>query len=333
MNTVIRNKKILYVLLLLLLLPLMAGTLIAQNNIDIILKTSHQDDTIRIVFESDESYINRAKITTSVSQIKIEFPGDFNLISQKTPSFDIKKADTSLVINLRDKSEIKIFKLPNPSRIVFDVKKKEEISDKNAEEYLEKAQDKQRVKLLSNVFVVDAGHGGYDFGIIYGDMSEKDLSLDIIRDFGSVLSKMGKKVFYIRKVDQYVSLSDRINVVNQKKPDLFISVHASMTNSFFLYSPSVESEMLQDAVAAYSLAAKQLKYTAKSRKLSENIGKVIKEEFNVNVIQRNMPLPILNSVDAPCVLIEVPSPRFTAYDEQMKIKLIDSIINAIALYE
>jgi N-acetylmuramoyl-L-alanine amidase len=325
------NNKVLFVFLFLLLL--LADSLVAQNKIDIIVKSSHQDETIRIVFESDESYISRAKITTSISSIKTEFPGIFNLVAQKTPLFDLKKEDTSLLINLKEKSEIKIFKLPSPSRIVFDIKKKGEITDRSTTEKTEKLTDQQTAKIHSRVFVIDAGHGGYDFGIIYGEMSEKDITLDIARDIGSMLSKMGKKVFFIRKVDQYVSLADRINVVNQKKPDIFISFHASMTNSFFIYSPSVETEQLQETVAKFSLAAKQLKYSARSQRLSDSIGKIIKEELNFDVIQRSMPLPILNSVEAPCVLIEVPSPRFTAYDEQMKTKLIDAVMNSISLYE
>lgn len=180
--------------------------------------------------------------------------------------------------------------------------------------------------------VLDAGHGGYDFGIISGDAKEKDISLGLTKDLGAILLKKGKKVFLTRKADQYISLIDRINLVNQKSPEVFISIHSSMSENFVLYSPEFEEQGSDEIVDLYSLSSRQKKYIGKSKALSDCIEKAIKDEFKVDVIRREMFLPVLNSANAPSVLIELPSPKFVVYDQQMRARLVNSIINGIVAY-
>ncbi len=300
---------------------LMVVSLSAQKKTEVLLKFSKQEGLMRIVFEAEESFINKTKVTTSSSQIKIEFPEPFNLTAQKTLPFEGVPKDKLLVINLKEKAEIKFFKLSSPARLVFDIKKKEMQTEK------------QSAPSLSNVFVIDAGHGGYDFGITSEDVSEKDISLILAKDLGKVLSKKGKKVFLTRNVDQYISLADRINFVNQKSPDVFISLHSSMSENFILYSTKFEEQGSNEIVDLYSLSSRQKKYIGKSKALSDSIRKAIEDEFKADVIRREMPLPILNSVGAPSVLIELPSPRFVVYDQQMRARLKNSIISGVALFE
>jgi N-acetylmuramoyl-L-alanine amidase len=192
--------------------------------------------------------------------------------------------------------------------------------------------DTQSMPILSKIFVIDAGHGGYDFGITSGDVSEKDISLSLAKDLGTALSKKGKKVFLTRRVDQYMSLADRINLVNQKTPDVFISLHFSMSEKFVLYSPKFEEQGLNEMVDLYNLSFRQKNYIGKSKALSDSIGKSIKDGFKADIIHWEMPLPLLNAVGAPSVLIELPSPRHVVYDQQMISRIVNSIINGIALY-
>jgi N-acetylmuramoyl-L-alanine amidase len=298
----------------------MAVSLSAQKKTEVLLKFSKQEDIIRIVFEGEERFINNSKIRTSPSKIKIEFPGLFTMKAPEDLPFEIVATDKFLVINLKEKGEIKFFSLSSPARLVFDVQKKE------------KQTETQSAPIISKVFVVDAGHGGYDFGITSGDVSEKDVSLGMAKDLGKVLLKKGKKVFLTRKVDQYISLNDRINFVNQKSPDVFISFHSSMSEDFIVYSPKFEEQGSDEIIDSYSLSARQKKYVKKSKLLSDSIEGMIKEEFKANVIRREIPLPILNSVSAPSVLIELPSPGFLVYDQQMRGRLINSILNGIVAY-
>jgi len=331
-------KKIIFIFLSISVL--MAVSLSAQLKKEVLLKFSKQEGHMRIVFEAEGTLINNVKVTISSPQIKIEFPETFNLTGQKDLSFELVPSEKLLVINLKEKGEIKFFRLSSPARLVFDIQKKEiqkkkqteKKIEKQAEKQTEKTVEKQPVPILSMVFVIDAGHGGYDFGIISGDVSEKDISLSLAKDLNTVLSKKGKKVFLTRKVDQYISLADRINLVNQKSPDVFISLHFSISENFILYSPKFEEQDSNEIVDFYSLSSRQKKYIEKSKALSDSIERAIKDKFKANVIRREIPLPILNSVGAPSVLIEFPSPRFLAYDQQMRARLINLIINGITLY-
>lgn len=81
--------------------------------------------------------------------------------------------------------------------------------------------------------VLDAGHGGNDHGAnrTYDDIgriAEKDVTLAITLKVGAMLEKNKDfKVIYTRKIDEYPSLSDRTNLANRSKADLFISIHCN----------------------------------------------------------------------------------------------------------
>jgi N-acetylmuramoyl-L-alanine amidase len=301
-------------------LLLTAVSVSAQKKTEVLLKFSRQEGLMRIVFEAEEPFITKAKVTTSASGIKIEFPGPFSIIPQKNLPFDLETSERSLVVTPEEKVEIKFFRLSSPARLVFDIQKKELQSD-----------IKEPV-ILQKVFVIDAGHGGYDFGITYGNSSEKDICLDLAKSLGSILSKRGKRVFLTRRADQYLSIADRISFVNQRNPDIFISLHFSVTKNFAIYNPKFEDQGTDEVVDIYSLSSRQRKFVGKSKALADAIEKVIRDEFKIDVLRREMPVPVLNSVGAPAFLIESPSPRFVVYDQQMKTRLVKAIINGIAAY-
>jgi N-acetylmuramoyl-L-alanine amidase len=300
----------------LVLLLVFAVPLFAQKKTDVLLKFSAQDKTMRIVLESEEPFLANTKITTSASQIKIEFPRQFGLITQKESPFEAVATDKLLTINLKEHAEIKIFRLSSPARIVFDIQKEK----------------KQPLEILSKVFVIDAGHGGYDYGITSNNMKEKDISLSLAQDLDTILSKKGKRVFLTRKADQYMSLLERIRFVNQKTPDIFLSLHSSMSEDFVLYIAKFKSEESIEMADQYSLSLRQKKYIGKSKVLAENIGNAINEEFKKTVVYREMPLPVLNSAGAPAVFIEYPSAKSAIYDQPMRARLIKAIINGFATY-
>ncbi|MCA6066782.1 N-acetylmuramoyl-L-alanine amidase [Chryseobacterium sp. RG1] len=85
--------------------------------------------------------------------------------------------------------------------------------------------------------VLDAGHGGGDIGANrnYSDIGlvqEKDITLGVVLKLGAMLEKNKDfKVIYTRKIDEYPSLTDRTNIANRSKADLFISVHVNSSPS------------------------------------------------------------------------------------------------------
>ena len=82
-----------------------------------------------------------------------------------------------------------------------------------------------------NKIVVDAGHGGKDYGAQGGFSYEKDVTLGVSLKLGKILSDSLKnmQVIYTRTTDAYPTLVERHDIANKAQADLFIAVHANST--------------------------------------------------------------------------------------------------------
>lgn len=76
--------------------------------------------------------------------------------------------------------------------------------------------------------VIDPGHGGHDQGTRGATLVEKDLVLDVAKRVGKLIEdKMGAEVIYTRTDDTFIPLEGRTDLANEKKADLFLSIHAN----------------------------------------------------------------------------------------------------------
>lgn len=75
--------------------------------------------------------------------------------------------------------------------------------------------------------VIDAGHGGHDYGAPGAVTNEKTLTLRYALAFGRMVEEKcpDVRVIYTRKKDVYLKLVDRAEVANRNKADLFMSFH------------------------------------------------------------------------------------------------------------
>jgi N-acetylmuramoyl-L-alanine amidase len=83
--------------------------------------------------------------------------------------------------------------------------------------------------LKINRVVIDPGHGGPDQGTVgkHGLM-EKELVLDVAKRLGKLIEeRMGSEVVFTRTDDTFIPLHARTEQANQKKADLFLSIHAN----------------------------------------------------------------------------------------------------------
>lgn len=81
--------------------------------------------------------------------------------------------------------------------------------------------------------VLDAGHGGKDPGALGTYSKEKNINLNVVLKLGKLIEKHcpGVNVRYTRTTDKYLKLSERADIANNAKADLFISVHTNSTAS------------------------------------------------------------------------------------------------------
>lgn len=77
--------------------------------------------------------------------------------------------------------------------------------------------------------VIDAGHGGKDVGAVGKNCKEKDINLALALEIGKRIKEKcpNVEVLYTRTTDVYPALRERSNMANNKKADLFISIHCN----------------------------------------------------------------------------------------------------------
>jgi N-acetylmuramoyl-L-alanine amidase len=77
--------------------------------------------------------------------------------------------------------------------------------------------------------VLDAGHGGHDEGTRGPTgLTEKEVVLDIVQRLGALLEqRLSTEVIYTRQDDTFIPLEERTAIANDRKADLFLSIHAN----------------------------------------------------------------------------------------------------------
>jgi N-acetylmuramoyl-L-alanine amidase len=83
------------------------------------------------------------------------------------------------------------------------------------------------LRKTGGVLVIDAGHGGTNFGTLSFDrkLREKDLTLDWAKRVQKLLEGSKWQVVMTREVDVDLALTQRVAFAEMKKADLFISLH------------------------------------------------------------------------------------------------------------
>lgn len=77
--------------------------------------------------------------------------------------------------------------------------------------------------------VIDAGHGGSDWGASYMGRKEKDDTLNLAFAVGSFLENNGVDVVYTRVDDVYETPFQKAMEANASGADLFVSIHRDST--------------------------------------------------------------------------------------------------------
>ena len=79
----------------------------------------------------------------------------------------------------------------------------------------------------SKIIMIDPGHGGKDAGAIGNGTIEKEIVLKIGLQLSQKLQSMGYTVYMTRYDDTFIELKERTQLANDKRADLFLSIHAN----------------------------------------------------------------------------------------------------------
>jgi N-acetylmuramoyl-L-alanine amidase len=140
---------------------------------------------------------------------------------------------------------------------------------------LEKIINNLPAHLKIKTIVIDPGHGGKDPGAIgTNGTKEKDLVLDVAKRLAKIIKKrMHVKVILTRNDDTFIPLAVRTQMANEKKADLFISIHVNAslspkTKGFEIYFLS-EKASDKEAEAVANMENSVIAMEEQSPKLNE----------------------------------------------------------------
>lgn len=136
--------------------------------------------------------------------------------------------------------------------------------------------------------VIDAGHGGSDYGAIRNGINEKDITLDVAKRVEALLKKEGYAVKMTRTSDVYVSLQGRCDISNAYDPDIFVSIHVNS---------SVRPEITGIETHYYHQESMSLAQTLHSS-LASNINSKNRGLFKSKFY-------VINHTTAPSILMEI----------------------------
>ena len=124
--------------------------------------------------------------------------------------------------------------------------------------------------------VIDAGHGGKDNGASCCEVrKEKKVALSIAKKLKNKLQNKGYEVFMTRDTDDFIYLRKRTAFANEKKADIFISVHANA-------SPNLEHATFFKGIEIYYLSPAQTKRAKEAAKKENSVVLKGKDYFTKN---------------------------------------------------
>ncbi len=94
-------------------------------------------------------------------------------------------------------------------------------------------------EVYDKIIVIDASCGGRETGIVENGLTEKDVTLDIVKQLKILLDSTDIKVYYTRMEDVDVPDEDRAALANEVRADMFISVRLNASEDKEKYGTEV----------------------------------------------------------------------------------------------
>ncbi|MCC3358930.1 N-acetylmuramoyl-L-alanine amidase CwlD [Bacillus sp. REN16] len=165
--------------------------------------------------------------------------------------------------------------------------------------------DPWSLPLSGKYIIIDPGHGGPDGGAQSGDVQEKDIALEISKKLRDYLQQQGALVEMLREEDKDLAqdgtkglsrrktedLKKRVQIINESKADLFISIHLN----------AIPSPRWRGAQTFYYSTFKENEEVAKfiQDELRNNLGNTTRKAKAINNVY------LVKSAKKPGALVEV----------------------------
>lgn len=158
----------------------------------------------------------------------------------------------------------------------------------------------------TRVIVIDAGHGGFDPGAVYGGVNEKDINLRIALQLREFFTASGYTVVMTRETDCSTESEDLGGLSSRKKSDILNRV--ALAEQF---NDSVMISIHQNAFSDTSQNGAQIFYgtvNPNSEPLAESIRLAIKSGLQADnrreIKKGTSSIYILDNCTVPTVLVE-----------------------------
>jgi N-acetylmuramoyl-L-alanine amidase len=147
--------------------------------------------------------------------------------------------------------------------------------------------------------VLDAGHGGDDQGAqtTSGDYTEAKLTLEISKTIQRLAPEYNIKVTMTRENEDNpgVELRKRVEIINNTKPDAFVSIHINNSSS-----------TTQNNFSGFEVFLKKGEHNQNDRLLASSVLQELSNVYasKMEIKQRTMGIYVLDNANVPAILLE-----------------------------
>jgi N-acetylmuramoyl-L-alanine amidase len=296
------------------------------------LRAARHPGHLRIVIEGPQSMITGAIVNQKEQNIQVTFPVEMFAIQEEKVTVAYKKTarDTIVFYPLQFRG-FKVFQLQYPSRLVIDIFLRKRGGWKQPETVVRDRSGEAEISGLKAV-VIDAGHGGYEYGIVEDEKIEKNVVLDIAKKLGTRLNRNSNRCFLTRTRDRFLGLSERVKLVNSRNAEVFLSLHVGNHDRIILYVPLI-ADPVPEKIKPFMTDSGQ-NYTDETSMLLQSLQSAVASEFGDDMVSVvHLPYSFLAKVEAASLMIEFPSFDSAYYGEEMTEELVNTLYKGIYLYE
>ncbi|MEF9961569.1 MAG: N-acetylmuramoyl-L-alanine amidase [Erysipelotrichaceae bacterium] len=198
--------------------------------------------------------------------------------------------------------------------------------------YVKEETSNQSFPLSGVTIVLDAGHGYPDHGAMACDINESEINLILVNKIKTRLRKAGAIVILTRKNEfdlannkvsnrKRYDMKKRAKIINNKKTDLFLSIHLN----------AYPSSMVKGSQVYYRKKDEQGKALANIiqtnlKKINETL--MVPKYGDYFILNKTLPIGVL----VECGFISNPIDRANLCQESYQNKIADCLFNAIKEY-